>query len=151
MSVSYKESAKRHFADAIHLESVGGASLGNSSQLFGISVECALKAILIGLGIPTKSDGGVKDTKKFGHLPTLGQEFVAFTHGQGRAKYVTLLVSATASQPLDSFVNWSVHARYNNNLWHATRCSATVVAEQRADGQLCLHALQEAILDGFVV
>ena len=151
MSVSYKESAKRHFDDATHLESVGALSLGNSSQLFGISVECGLKAILIGLGVSTKPDGGVRDTKKFGHLPTLGQEFVALAHGQGGAKYVSLLISPTASQPLVSFVNWSVHARYNNNSWHATSCSAAVVANQRADGQLCLQALQEAILDGVVV
>lgn len=150
MSVSYKESAKRHFDDATHLESVGAVSLGNSSQLFGISVECGLKAILIGLGVPTKPDGGVKDTKKFGHLPRLGQEFVAFAHGQGGAKYVSLLISAPTSQPLVSFVSWSVDARYNNNSWHATNVSATVVADQRADCQLCLHALQEAILDGVV-
>lgn len=150
MSVSYKESAKRHFDDAIHLESVGGVSLGNSSQLLGISVECALKAILIGLGVTTKSDGGVQDTRTFGHLPALGQEFVNFAHGHGGAKYVSALIPATTSQPLVSFATWSVHARYHNNSWHATSCSVTVVADQRADGQLCLHALQEAILDGVV-
>ena len=150
MSVSYKESAKRHFDDAVHLESTGGLSLGNSSQLLGISAECGLKAVLVGLGVPTKPGRGVKDTKKFGHLPTLGQEFVAFAHGNAGAKYISFLTSTTTSQPLDSFASWSVHARYHNNSWHGSNVSAAVVARQRTDAQRCLQTLQQAILDGVV-
>ena len=151
MSVNYKESAKRHFDDAVHLESAGGLSLGNSSQLLGISVECGLKAILVGLGVPTKPDGGVQNTKTFGHLPALGQEFVAFAHGNGGAKYVSSLISTTTSQPLVSFAAWGVHTRYHNNSWHGSNISAMVVADQRTDAQRCLQTLQQAILDGVVV
>ena len=150
MSVSYKESAKRHFDDAVHLESAGGLSLGNSSQLIGVSAECGLKAVLVGLGVPTKTDGGVQNTRTFGHLPALGQEFVAFAHGNRGAKYVSLLTSTTTSQPLVSFATWSVNARYHNNSWQSSNVSAAVVADQRTDAQRCLQALQQAILDGVV-
>lgn len=151
MSVSYKESAKRHFDDATHLESVGGKSLGNSSQLFGVSAECSLKAVLVGLGVPTKPDGGVQNRKTFGHLPALGQEFVAFAHGKDGSQYVSLLISMTTSQPLLSFATWSVNARYHNNSWHISNVSAAVVAEQRTDAQRCLQTLQQAIIDGVVI
>ena len=151
MPVNYKESARRHFDDAVLLESAGGLSLGNSSQLLGISVECGLKAILIGLGVPTRPDGGVQNRQTFGHLPALGQEFVAFAHGNGGAKYVSSLISTATNQPLVSFATWGVHTRYHNNAWHGNNISAMVVADQRADAHRCLQTLQQAILDGVVV
>lgn len=150
MSVSYKESAKRHFDDATHLKSVRGTSLGNSSQLFGISAECSLKALLIGLGLAVDASGGVQERRQFGHLPFLWREFVAFAHGRGGSMYVWLLNSVNPTNPPNPFTGWSVDDRYRSNAWLGSHIRPTVVTQQRADSQRCLQALQQAILDGIV-
>jgi hypothetical protein len=150
MSVSYKESAKRHFVDATRLETARGTSFGNASQLFGFSAECSLKALLIGLGLTTDADGSVRDRRRFGHLPFLWREFTTFAQGRNGAKYVSFLNPGTPNRYQDSFQNWSVDHRYRNNSWHDQNVHNAVVAEQRIGAKRCIQALQKAILDGVV-
>ncbi len=70
--VNYLSSARRHIKDAHILLHQGRKS--NAGQLFGFSVECGLKALLVGSKVAVDSDGNIlKGTGLREHLPKLGQ------------------------------------------------------------------------------
>ena len=149
MPTSYPESAKRHLRDAEHLwDSLDAARLPNASQLFGLSAECALKAVLVGLGVSTHpGHGGVADTQQYGHLPGLWQQFAAYAAGQLGGKYLAVLVPpAGGGAP---FSTWSVNDRYAPDTWLAARNSS--VADHRIGARYCMALLELAQEDGVVL
>lgn len=149
MPTSYPESAKRHLRDAEFLcDSHDVARLPNASQLFGFSAECALKAVLIGLGVPTNpAHGGVAKRKEFGHLPGLWQQFSAYAGGQLGGKYLAALQPAAGT--VAPFANWSVDDRYAPDTWLAARNPD--VTDHRANARDCMALLELAQEDGIVL
>lgn len=149
MPTSYPESAKRHLRDAEYLwDTHDAARLANASQLFGLSAECALKAVLVGLGVPTHpAHGGVANTQQYGHFHKgLWQQFAAYAGGQLGGKYLAVVQPTTgAAAP---FANWSVDDRYAPDAWLAARNPE--VANHRASARDCVALLELAQDDGIV-
>ena len=148
MPTNYKDSAQRHMSDAEYLWVSGSASrLPNASQLFGMSAECALKAVLIGLGLPTKPDGGVDDHRKYGHLPKLWNEFATYAAGQLGGRYAGLLASGMGASP--PFFSWDVSDRYAADAWLAPRHAH--FTDHRTAARDSIALLELAIQDGLVL
>jgi hypothetical protein len=138
MDVDFSESARRHFEDAGSLRE--GKRHPNADQLYGIAAECALKAIMVGLGAPTKPTGDLADPKHWKHLPELWAEFQAFPTGRAGARYLSVL-------PRDNpFDDWGVAQRY------APTASVKVPAVEAhfKATRAVLAALQRAAEDGIV-
>jgi hypothetical protein len=148
MPTSYKDSARRHVSDAEYLWISGSQPrFPNASQLFGMSAECALKAVLIGLGLPTKPDGGVDDHKKYGHLPRLWNEFATYAAGQLGGRYAGLLPgSVGAALP---FSSWDVSDRYATDSSLAPRNAE--FTNHRSAARDCIALLELAIQDGLPI
>lgn len=79
--VDYVASARRHLKDAAILKTAGRQA--NAGQLFGFSVECALKAVLVNAGASVDSDGNLHGKQQNGqwreHMPKLGKLIMSAT------------------------------------------------------------------------
>lgn len=148
MPTSYSESAKRHLDDGEYLWASGASvRLPNASQLFGFSAECALKAVLVGLGVPTHpAHGGVADTKQYGHLPALWQQFAIYAAGPLGGKYLALLNPPAGG--VAPFSTWGVNDRYAPDTWLAARYPN--VSTHREGARDCIALLELAQEDGIV-
>jgi hypothetical protein len=105
MRTDYQKAARRHYDDAELL--YDNSRWANADQLYGIAVECILKAIMVGLGAPVNSATGDL-TKHKKHLPQIWREFDSFAKGRSGAKYAGLLPS---TKPFD---NWAIEQRYSD-------------------------------------
>lgn len=65
----YYDAAKRHFDDATFLFS--DKRYANSDHLFGLSSECALKSIMLALGMKLNSSGSPKIREHRTHIKDL--------------------------------------------------------------------------------
>ncbi|MEY4415649.1 MAG: hypothetical protein RIQ53_2942 [Pseudomonadota bacterium] len=142
--VDYVASAQRHHRDAELLLSHGRTA--NASQLWGLTLECGLKAILLAAGLPKDGKGSLKREDRFReHLPLLADRVDILGHlipdGRLAHRYFGLLPGRTA------FATWEVDQRY----WHedalAALPAATLPAWQAAAAEVA-HMLDEALLDG---
>jgi hypothetical protein len=111
MSVSYHytDSADRLLADAVQLWAHG--SQESAAHLAGLSAECMLKSILVGLRVVTTGADGqiprIPTNKKVRvHIDLLWTEFLNSLGGRVGAAYLPLL---PASNP---FYDWLVDHRY---------------------------------------
>lgn len=134
--VNYWEAAVRHYHDGkVLLSSQPVPREANADQLFGLAAECALKAILVWLGVPTDADGGVTEPGVKKHIDALWPEYVNHPDGRVAARY-----QVGAQNP---FHDWSVHHRYLADV-HAGGSAAA--AHERA-AFACLLAAQKALAD----
>ncbi len=97
----YADAAQRHFDDAKLLHSQNPSRLANASHLYGFSVECTLKSIMLGV----KSKGNVPRV----HLPALFNEFKNHSVSKGNAALVHGVKKYAAK-----FTGWAVEQRYHN-------------------------------------
>lgn len=105
-SIDYEGCARRHFRDAGTLRSGGGHA--NAGQLYGFSVECGLKALLVQSGIPIDTQGNIEEGFRT-HLPRLPQMiFEMTTLPDGRAASVLL----AAVPHLGKMHDWKIDHRY---------------------------------------
>ena len=133
----YYDAAQRHWEDANYL--LSAARLPNADQLLGVSAECALKAIMLPLGMPMKK-GRPADSKKYGHINVLWEEFITFANGRGQAHY------AAALDETNPFVNWDVGQRYE----HGSVISVQIVADHKKSAEIAFGCLAQAVVDGVV-
>jgi hypothetical protein len=114
MAANFTQAALRHFKDASILTGVGDrAHLPNAMQLFGLSAECSLKAVLIGTGsIPVDPVTGGPDRREHKlHVDQLWQAFSTLLGGRSASSYLALLKSTLKPEPFDSF---AVSHRYED-------------------------------------
>lgn len=145
--VHYRKAAYRHLLDG-HLLQANGR-LANAGQLFGFSVECGIKAILVASGVPQDADGGVDDKNPFRkafrqHLPLLTTNTIAFGHLIPDGPRVTRYLSMLSS--LSGLANWSTDHRYYSE--SATPLHSVAVWEFAA--LEVNEMLDQASLDGVV-
>lgn len=133
----YYDAAQRHWDDANHL--LGNNRLPNADQLFGLSAECSLKAIMLPLGMPMKN-GRPADSKKHGHINVLWDEFITFASGKGQAHY------AAALGVTNPFSNWDVGQRYE----HGSVISKQSVTDHKNSAEIAFGCLTQAVVDGVV-
>jgi len=103
MNVNYSQAGRRHFDDCRTLS--GKQRAGNSSHLAGLAAECALKAVLEGLGILTLDTRGVPaDPKHKKHIDKIWDEFQAALSGRAAVMY-----TLRGANPFD---DWKIEHRY---------------------------------------
>lgn len=140
MPPDFRDAAERHWEDANCL--LADNRLANADHLIGFSAECALKAVMLGLGIlKLGSKGAPQDAKHRVHIEKLWDEFIGFAAGHNYAHYATML--SGMSNP---FTDWHVDQRYvhRNNILDAA------VEQHRAGCELTRQVLDAALLDGVV-
>lgn len=118
MPVHYGESSHRHFDDGCFLQA--DRRHPNADHHFGVAAECAVKALLVGLGVRTDAAGNIDRPyrRHMGELfePTPGAqtnlcaEFSAFVRGRSGARYLPRLPDGETLE--DLFEDWSIDQRY---------------------------------------
>lgn len=104
---SYTHAAKRQIREAVGLWK--GGARETAAHLAGLSAECALKSVLVGLGVlAAGSDGQITERKLRLHIDKLFGQFQMLLHGHRGAAYAALLPSLVP-QP---FHDWLVDHRY---------------------------------------
>jgi len=138
MAVSYKQAAKRQYADALTLQR--SQRFGTADHLFGLAAECSLKAILHDWGVFTLK-AGKPDPDRFGkHMDATGAVVLIWEynlHPNGR----------TLPQcPTGLFSQWRVEHRYEED---ASFSEGRVETHQK-DAEVVMELLQEAEISGVV-
>lgn len=110
----------RHWQDAEFLFLEG--RWANADQLYGLSAECGLKAIMVADKLPVDAAGSPRNKKYKEHVDTLWDIFRTFVQGRRTGR---LLHHLPQSNP---FASWSVRNRYANDV----HFNQTAVASHRA-------------------
>jgi hypothetical protein len=139
MPPDFRDAAERHWEDANCL--LADKRLANTDHLLGLSAECALKAVMFGLGMVLRPDGAPQDRDHRKHINDLWCEFAGFATGRGGARYAAML--SGTSNP---FANWDVAHRYI----HRNHFSAPGVEQHRVGCEATMQVLEAALLDGVV-
>lgn len=130
ISEDFANAADRYWIDANTLHQSG--RLATADHLFGVSAECALKAIMVKLSGKTSLPGKYKI-----HLPYIWNEFIAYIPLSGTHPYAGVLSS-------NPFSGWDVSDRYG----HDSQFTASRVANHRAASSQAYKVLEKARLDG---
>lgn len=128
----YRDAAKRHLDDANSLFAQNPQRLANASHLYGISAECALKAVA------RKFNPNAQFHRK-GHFPSLFSELANVA--PGLAGNATLVAQIRHLEP--SFSGWNVSQRYASQ----TDFVACTVSNQKT-GATDAHLLMTNCLSG---
>lgn len=142
-TVNYVAAARRHLHDGCLL--LGKNRAANAGQLFGFSVECGIKALLIACGVHPGPDGGIPERHQFRtHVPHLSGRVAAFGHlipdGPRAASYLALLSS------LNALRNWSTDHRY----WSESAIPMSSVPAWELAAMEVNEMLDQASLDGVI-
>ena len=99
----------RHWEDAEFLFRAG--RWANADQLYGLSAECGLKAVMVANDLPVDAAGSPRDQEYRKHInvKALWDGFRAFVQGRQTGQ---LLHHLPQSNP---FAKWSVENRYANS------------------------------------
>lgn len=136
MSTDFRDAAKRHFDDGALLQAHN--RLANADHLYGICAECALKAIMKGLGMHTTRGGAPTDRAHKVHMPEIWMAFQSFTEGRLGSRYLEMIPH---NNPFD---DWKIEQRYS-----ASNAITSCVATAHQDGaNVCLASLTKALIDG---
>lgn len=141
MSVDYGSASRRHWNDAVLLGQ--NNRLPNADQLYGLSTECALKAVMVACGAAATPSGDLQVREHRVHIAELWPEYHAVVHGRTLHRYLAPL-SSFADNP---FSEWSVEQRYYRE--SALAGGATRVQHEKAS-RACQVILDRAVADGFV-
>ena len=136
MSTNFLDASERHFGDADLLRDDG--RVANADHLYGISAECSLKAVMLALGMATRTDGVPVDRGHKVHMPELWAAFQSFAQGRLAARYL---------EPLDHqnpFADWLVDQRY----WLRAAIPAAATGTHRSAALRCRESLENLLLDG---
>jgi hypothetical protein len=136
MSVNYRASAQRHYKDAEFLHE--SKRMPNADQLYGLAAECALKAVMVGLGAGTSPVGDLADRQHRVHIDALWAEFRAFADGRKGARYLNKL---SVDNP---FSDWRIEYRYADD----NHVPPKAIFAHRTGAYEALVALERALADG---
>jgi hypothetical protein len=136
MNTDFRDAAVRHFVDGDELTK--SQRHANADQLYGLSAECSLKAVMVGLGMETTKKGSPQDRAHKVHMPELWMAFQSFAEGRLASRYLEPLAH------LNPFNDWGVEQRY---------CASTRIGHARAQAhrrgaEMCRESMERAIVDG---
>jgi len=138
MPIDYRDAADRHWDDAEHLFSA--SRFANADHLYGLSAECTLKAVMLGLGMRLRPDGRPEDPYAV-HIDKLWDEFLFFVERKGGDRYAERL--RLGANP---FSDWNVAQRYH----HRSEFTKEKVSVHRDATGVARQALADAQLDGIL-
>jgi len=139
MGVDFRDAASRHWEDAGHL--LNGKRLANADHLCGIAAECALKTIMMALGMTLKPGGKPVEPEGQNHINKLWIEFISFAQARGGSKYAAMI-----DPTINPFDDWKVDQRYE----HRSIITDAKVENHRKAAENIMAILDMAILDGAV-
>lgn len=139
MPTDYRDAAERHFEDAQLLEN--DSRTANADQLYGLSSECALKAVMLGLGMILRPDGSPQEKRHRVHINELWKEFITFAHSRSGAEYAAMLGPSP-----NPFLDWEISQRYS----HRSEIAADALTAHKTAAESTKSILTKAILDGVV-
>ncbi len=129
----FAEPARRTYEDAETLLEIG--RLATPDHLYGLACECALKAILAGLGVIATTC----PPRQFKvHMPQLWNEYLAVLSGR--------VASGLAVATTNPFAAWKVEDRYRDDADFTTQR----VRGHRFGAQQAMALLQRAQTEGIV-
>jgi len=134
----YRDAAERHWEDAETL--LERERLANADHLFGLSAECALKAVMRGLGMRLR-DGKPEKPEHRRHINKLWDEFLSFANGRNGARY-----AARIQSDANPFADWSTDQRY----WPRSCFTRQHVGGHKSAAQNAMRMLEDAFRDGLV-
>lgn len=102
----FLDAHRRHWCDAELL--FKHRRWANADQLYGLSAECGLKAVMQVLEIGVDSDGNLRKTYRK-HIQDLWPIFITFISGKNSSQYLDIFPKEMP------FRNWSQHNRYANS------------------------------------
>ena len=100
----FRDAHRRHWQDAELL--FKHQRWANADQLYGLSAECGLKAVMVGLGMDVRADRAPVRREYRQHVDALWAEFMSFASGRSGSPYVQMLPTA------NPFATWSIDNRY---------------------------------------
>jgi hypothetical protein len=137
--IDFRDAAERHWEDAGYL--LADARLANADHLFGLSAECALKAIMLPLGMTLRPDGAPAERQHRVHINQLWNEFITFASSRNGAQYAYPLSGAP-----NPFADWNVNQRYE----HRSGVAGHVAENHHQAARRVKQVLENAILNGDV-
>ena len=99
----FRAAHRRHWQDAELL--FKHQRWANADQLYGLSAECGLKAVMVGLGMEVGPQGAPPQRYRK-HVNDLWPQFVTFVSGRSGSPYMPML------PPVNPFATWSIDSRY---------------------------------------
>lgn len=111
---NFRDAHRRHWNDAELL--FKSNRWPNADQMYGLSAECGLKALMRRSRMPVVRFGVPKSSKHKKHVNELWPEFFAFVRGRIGGRYLHLIPVG------NPFTNWSIGDRYAHS--HHFRKSA---------------------------
>jgi hypothetical protein len=134
----FRDAAQRHWYDAEILLNdptphKGHTRLANASHLYGVSAECALKAIL---------HSWTPNRPKGKHMPAIWDEFA--TH----ANTATHGLSAFFTSTTNPFIGWNIGDRYLNR--SDTRFNQAAIQVHRNAALSARAILEHAVINGMI-
>jgi hypothetical protein len=139
MRTDYRDAAERHWEDADDL--LANSRAANADHLFGLSAECSLKAVMLGLGMPMGEEAPAQRRHRV-HINILWDRFIAFAEGRDGARYA-LAIHAAANP----FADWDVNQRY----FHRSHISHDAATKHREWAETAIDVLRSAVLNGVVL
>lgn len=146
--VNYVAAARRHLNDGRLLLEQGRRA--NAGQLFGFSIECGLKALLLASGVAQGTDGGIagqdpntgKRHPLRTHMPSLSANIDTHGHlirdGSQMTRYMAMLPSLQHGR------DWDVNHRY----WDESRIPLSSVPGWQQAAVEANDMLDQVQLDG---
>ena len=125
-SADFANAHVRHWRDAELLFRAG--CWANADQLYGLSAECGLKAVMVADGLSIDTDGSPRNRKYMKHVDTLWDIFCAFVQGRPTGRLLHHL-----PQP-NPFASWSLGNRYASDVHFNEQ---TVDPHRRAARRVC--------------
>lgn len=138
MAADFIDSHSRHYDDANHLFSIN--RFANADQLYGFSVECGLKSLMIAFGMPFDQSQQIPQNRDDRvHADRVWDKYESYrsAHSSG-ANYI---LSNT-----NPFNNWNASQRYENQ---SSYNNATVNPHKNAADQV-RQLVKKAQLDGLL-
>lgn len=137
MDPDYRDAADRHWQDAKLL--VDFERLANADHLFGLAAECALKAVMVSLGM-SMNEGKPAEKRHQVHINHLWGEFLAFVATRESVGYASILLLG-GDNP---FSDWHVAQRYGPQ----SLLDRPLVDRHAEAAGLTMRCLHASLLDG---
>jgi len=139
MPADFRDSADRHYEDANYMFDDG--RWASADEFYGISAECALKAVMLSLGMGIRPDGKPSERQHVAHIDKLWDVFITFANSRSATHYSDMLDSET-----NPFMDWDVSGRYE----HRSSITEATTRAHRNASEKTLVVISYAVLDGGV-
>jgi hypothetical protein len=139
---NFRDAAQRHWDDAEYL--LGNQRLPNADQLYGLSAECALKAIMQAAGeLLLLENGKPEEQDMRRHIDKIWEVFLSFSNNRTLTHYAEALENKSNSFKDNK---WSIAQRYEDG----SKITPEIVRQHKEAASSTIKLLLEAELDGLL-